>query len=173
MINTNNSRNTNNEVSETINSLLTSSKRDLIKKEFKTTIKPNNLNLLLDDTNIIKKTGSLKKKINGNSYISSKSYEEDLIAKNKLAKTFVLFNEKKRKKMEDFLKKEISENSNKSESSNNSNSKSSSMTSSKYSSSESSEDDFEKDNRKLIKREKICDTDSEDSESEDEKKKVV
>ena len=171
MINTNNSRNTNNEVSETINSLLTSSKRDLIKKEFKTTIKPNNLNLLLDDTNIIKKTGSLKKKINGNSYISSKSYEEDLIAKNKLAKTFVLFNEKKRKKMEDFLKKEISENSNKSESSNNSNSKSSSMTSSKYSSSESSEDDFEKDNRKLIKREKICDTDSEDSESEDEKKK--
>ena len=65
MINTNNSRNTNNEVSETINSLLTSSKRDLIKKEFKTTIKPNNLNLLLDDTNIIKKTGSLKKKING------------------------------------------------------------------------------------------------------------
>ena len=62
MINTNNSKNTNNEVTDTINNLLTSSKRDLLKKEFKTTIKPNVHNLLLDDTNLLKKTASFKKK---------------------------------------------------------------------------------------------------------------
>ena len=182
MINTNNSKNTNNEVTDTINNLLTSSKRDLLKKEFKTTIKPNSHNLLLDDTNLVKKTASFKKKkTNSNSYIQSKSFEEDEIAKNKLVETFSMFSNKQKKDLKEYLKDDSSasnsiksskSNTNSDSDSKNNKSKklSSSEVKSNYSSEEDSEDDFEKDNRKLIKREKICDTDSEDSESEDEKK---
>ena len=109
MINTNNSKNTNNEVADTINNLLTSSKRDLLKKEFKTTIKPNSHNLLLDDTNLVKKTASFKKKkTNSNSYIQSKSFEEDEIAKNKLLETFTMFNNKQKKDLKEYLKDESS-----------------------------------------------------------------
>ena len=181
MINTNNSKNTNNEVVDTINNLLTSSKRDLLKKEFKTTIKPNAHNLLLDDTNLLKKTASFRnKKATSNSYIQSKSFEEDEIAKNKLLETFSMFSNKQKKDLKEYLKDEssLSNSSKTSKSNSDSNTKndqskktSSSELKSRYSSEEEeSEDDFEKDNRKLIKREKICDTDSEDSESEDEKK---
>ena len=165
MINTNNSKNTNNEVTDTINNLLTSSKRDLLKKEFKTTIKPNVHNLLLDDTNLLKKTASFKKKKISNSYIQSKSFEEDEIAKNKLVETFSMFSNKQKKDLKEYLKDDSSasnsiksskSNTNSDSDSKNNKSKklSSSEVKSNYSSEEDSEDDFEKDNRKLIKREK-------------------
>jgi CRP-like cAMP-binding protein len=120
------------------------------------TLKQNEkkIDFILDPENEIN-----SKKYNFNNKIVSKSFKEDERTKENLYKTYSLMKSKSQ-----LLKSTSTSKSS-------SNENTSSSFSDSTSNSQKTENTYEGTNRRLIRREKICDTDSEDSGSEDEKKK--